>query len=98
MPFVTVEGYRMEPLAPAEAEIERALVSPPLDAVLLHSRESARRFFALAPARFPTVRMLCMSRNVADAVPARFAARVAVAAAPDEESLLALLQVPAKPE
>ncbi|MFC3072260.1 uroporphyrinogen-III synthase [Shinella pollutisoli] len=98
VPFRTVECYRMEPLVPAAAEIGRALLSPPPDAVILYSRETAARFFALVPERFPAARMLCMSRNVAAAVPARFAAGVAVAASPDEESLLALLQVPAAPE
>jgi len=98
VPFRTVECYRMEPVVPAAEEIERALFSPPPDAVLLHSRESAVRFFALAPERFAAARVLCMSRNVAEAVPARLAAAVAVAASPDEESLLALLQVPAAPE
>lgn len=98
VPFRTVECYRMEPRVPAAAEIGRALLSPPPDAVLLYSRETAARFFALVPERFPAARMLCMSRNVAAAVPARFAAGVAVAASPDEESLLALLQVPAAPE
>jgi hypothetical protein len=37
------------------------------------------------------MRLLCMSANVAAAVPESFTARAAIAAAPDEESLLALL-------
>jgi uroporphyrinogen-III synthase len=86
----------MVPLAPSPAEIEAALLAPVPDAVLLYSRESARAFFALAPLaeapeRFPAMRLLCMSANVAAAVPESFTARAAIAAAPDEESLLALL-------
>lgn len=96
VPLSTVECYRMEPLVPAAQDIEQALFSPPPDAVLLYSRESALRFFALVPERFAGTRMLCMSRTIAGAVPDRFAAEVA--AAPDEASLLALLQVPATME
>jgi uroporphyrinogen-III synthase len=96
IPFHTAEAYRMVPLAPSPAEIEAALLAPVPDAVLLYSRESARAFFALAPLaeapkRFPAMRLLCMSANVAAAVPESFTARAAIAAAPDEESLLALL-------
>lgn len=96
IPFRTVESYRMVPLALSRAETMAALLHPVPDAVLLYSRESARAFFALAPFsempdRFDTMRMLCMSPNVAAAVPERFAEQAAIAAAPDEESLLALL-------
>lgn len=96
IPFRTAEAYRMVPLAPSPAEIEAALLAPVPDAVLLYSRESARAFFALAPLaeapeRFLAMRLLCMSANVAAAVPESFTARAAIAAAPDEESLLALL-------
>lgn len=95
IPFRTVEAYRMVPLTPSPAEIEAALLAPVPDAALLYSRESARAFFALpplaeAPERFRSLRLLCMSANVAAAAPEPFAARVAIAAAPDEESLLAL--------
>ena len=96
IPLHVVEAYRMAPLVPARAEMEAALLCPIPDAVLLYSRESARAFFALsplqeAPERFEAMRLICMSPNVAAAVPARFTARIAVAAAPEEKSLLALL-------
>lgn len=96
IPFRTVEGYRMVPLAPTREAPEAALLHPVPDAVLLYSRESARAFFALAPlteapGRFTALRLLCMSANVAAAVPERFAAHVDIAASPSEESLLALL-------
>ena len=95
-PFRTIEAYRMVPLAPAPTEVEAALLAPVPGAVLLYSRESARAFFALpplaeAPERFLAMRLLCMSANVAAAVPESFTARAVIAAAPDEESLLALL-------
>ncbi|WP_411036427.1 uroporphyrinogen-III synthase [Shinella sp. BYT-45] len=96
IPFRTVECYRMMPLRPPRAEAESALLQPVPDAVLLYSRESARAFFDLAPLsempdRFRATRLLCLSRNVASAVPERFAPLAAIAPAPDEESLLALL-------
>jgi uroporphyrinogen-III synthase len=96
IPFRTVEAYRMTPLTPAKADIEAALLAPLPDAVLLYSRESALAFFRLppiheTPERFQSVHLLCMSRNVAAAVPRRFAANVSIAAAPDEKSLFALL-------
>ena len=96
IPFRTVESYRMVPLAPSPAEIDAALLQPVPDAVLLYSRESARVFFDLSPlaqtpGRLHAMRILCMSPNVAAAVPPDVAVRTAIAPAPDEESLLALL-------
>ena len=44
------------------------------------------------PERFLSTLMLCMSANVAKAVPQRFAALTVVASAPNEESLLDLLK------
>lgn len=93
LPFRTVQGYKMVPVLPSRAEMEAALLPVP-DAVLLYSRESARAFFDLPPMtadRVPSMRLLCMSPNVAHAVPQRFAALTAIAAAPNEESLLARL-------
>lgn len=99
LPLRTVECYRMEPLSLAPEAVERAVLGAAPDAVLLHSPESARRFFALpfsaaAEARLHAASLLCMSANVAAAIPETFAARVRVAARPDEESLLDLLQSP----
>ena len=91
LPVRTVECYRMEALAPSAAEIDAALTA---DAVLFHSPEAVRRFFTLRPAVPAGLRLLCMSANVAAAVPAPFAGAARVAAAPDEESLLALLGAP----
>lgn len=94
--FRTVEAYRMVPLVPSPGEIEAALFAPMPDAVLFYSRESARSFFALPPLadereRLYPMRFLCMSANVAAAVPEDLAAMTAIAAFPDEGSLLALI-------
>lgn len=91
-----VTSYRMEPVEHKE------LALPDLrpDAVLFYSRETAARFFRLpavrnAPAHaFSGTRFLCISSRAAEAVPAQFSSRIAIAAAPDEESLLALLTQP----
>lgn len=96
VPHHTVECYRMEPIAHPPGELERRLSDPRPDAVLFHSRESVRRFFALpplagTPERIAGMRLFCISANVADAVPPGLATAVAIADAPDEESLLALL-------
>ncbi|MCJ8520193.1 uroporphyrinogen-III synthase [Pseudorhizobium tarimense] len=96
IPFETVEGYRMKPVAIDEDMLAAALEAPPLDAVLLYSRATAERFFGL-PLRpkqiemLATARILCLSSNVAEAVPSALQANVTVAARPDEYSLLALL-------
>jgi len=96
IPLRTVAAYRMTPVTPGAADIESALLQPVPDAVLFYSRESARAFFSLppleeAPERFLSTLMLCMSENVAKAVPQRFAALTVVALSPNEESLLDLL-------
>lgn len=96
IPFRTVEAYRMVSVVPRRTEAEAALLKPVPDAVLFYSGESARAFFKLSPLveipeRFLSTLMLCMSANVAKAVPQRFAASTVVASLPNEESLLDLL-------
>ena len=96
IPLRTAECYRMTPRAPKRTETEAALLKPVPDAVLFYSRETARTFFELSPLmevpeRFLSTLMLCMSANVAKAVPQRFAALTVIASAPNEESLLDLL-------
>lgn len=96
IPFRTVECYHMVPLIPRRTETEAALLRPVPDAVLLYSRESARTFFELSPflempERFLSTLMLCLSANVAKAIPQRFAALTVIARAPNEETLLELL-------
>lgn len=96
IPLRTAECYRMAPLIPKRSDAEAVLFKPVPDAVLFYSRETARTFFELSPLaetpeRFLSTLMLCMSANVAKAVPQRFAALTVVASAPNEESLLDLL-------
>ena len=95
VPVTVVEAYRMRPLSVAPDTTETALRDPSPDAVLLYSRETAKQFFQVAGGQavgaLRDVPLLCLSANVAEAVPDALRANVRVAAAPDEESLLALL-------
>ena len=91
---VTVECYRMQPIAHPPDALTRLLSAGPPDAVLLYSNDTARRFAALlvdagleAAAFSP--RYLCLSDAVAAALPE--GAPVEIAARPDEESLFSLL-------
>ncbi|OAP39060.1 uroporphyrinogen III synthase [Sinorhizobium glycinis] len=91
---VTVEVYRMSPVGHGPETLAALAQSSPFDAVLLYSRETARLLVALMResgidcAGF-SVRYLCLSTAVKEALPA--GAESHVAAAPDEESLLSLL-------
>lgn len=90
-----IECYEMVPLEPSAADIEALLGSPP-EALLFHSRETARLFFALPQiaenlAAFKSTVIACLSPRVAEAVPSLLQGRVKIAERPDEASLLALL-------
>lgn len=91
---VTVECYRMHPIAHPHGMLAQLAVDGQPDAVLLYSHDTARRFAALLvdaglePAAF-SPRYLCLSAAVAEALPA--GAPVEIAARPDEESLFSLL-------
>ena len=92
----TVDCYRMEPVRPPRAELKAVIIDNPPDAIVFYSRESAVRFFELPAVEesqdvLARTLFLCMSANVAAAVPERFAPSVVVSARPDEESLLDLL-------
>lgn len=93
IPLTVVRAYAMRPLEVAPEAMTAALRHPPVDAVLFYSRETARRFFELAPvADVPAhARLLCLSGNVMEAIPEELRHNVRIAARPDEESLLALL-------
>lgn len=88
--------YRMAARAMAAHVMRAALFDPPAAAVLLYSRETAALFFGLldrhglADALLP-MRILCLSGQVAEAVPAGLAGRIEIAAAPDEAGLFALM-------
>ncbi|MGF6173239.1 uroporphyrinogen-III synthase [Ensifer sp. 4252] len=91
---VTVECYRMQPIAHPPGILARLTAAGQLDAVLLYSHDTARRFAALLveaglePAAF-SPRYLCLSAVVAEALPD--GTPVEVATRPDEESLFSLL-------
>ncbi|WP_158515731.1 uroporphyrinogen-III synthase [Pararhizobium polonicum] len=90
----TAEVYRMSPAAYASGDIEELLESRLPDTALFYSYETARRFFDLiAPekiAALQDIRLLCLSDQVATAVPPGFNT-IAIAADPSEASLFALL-------
>ena len=93
IPFVTAECYEMIPVMPEDG---RLLIDPPVDAVLLYSRENANLFFGLDIVRqnaraFAGMVFCCMSENVAEAVPQGFRNDLRIAKRPEEPSLLALL-------
>ena len=90
----TVECYRMEPMAlPPGALRDLARTGRP-DAVLLYSRETARRLTTLLleaglDAASFSPRYLCLSVAVAEALPGNVMSQIA--AKPDEENLFRLL-------
>lgn len=94
LPSTTAEIYEMTPVAHDDGAIRDAIIDPPADAVLLYSRESARLFSALVAPHVPALaamRILCLSANVAEAVPQDFHRNIKIAGHPDEDGLFALL-------
>ncbi|OLP42777.1 uroporphyrinogen-III synthase [Rhizobium oryziradicis] len=96
MAYRVCEAYRMETIAYQERDIAQHLDDKPIDAVLLYSAETAKRFCALPfnaknMELFASARFLCLSQNVADPVSPPFNTRLFVALDPNEESLLSLL-------
>lgn len=94
VPFETVTIYEMEPLNYDAKEVD-ALVGA-ADAILFYSHMTAARFFALCAGKALTKRsdppaLLCLSANVAHAVPAELADHVRIADRTTEKSLLELL-------
>lgn len=94
IPFETVTVYAMEPLDYSAAEI--ATLAGAADAILFYSHMTAAHFFALGAAETLAKRqdppaLICLSANVAHAVPAELAGHIRVAEAANEKSLLALL-------
>jgi uroporphyrinogen-III synthase len=91
---VTIECYRMEPVPYRPDTLSDLVRAGAFDAVLLYSRETARRFVSvihesgLDAAAFAS-RYLCLSRSAKEALPSDVTAEVA--ATPDEESLFRLL-------
>lgn len=93
---LTVGGYRMAEVEYGETYLSSQLDDLPVDAVLFYSRETAERFFRLPvfadgwQALEDSV-FLCLSANVAAAVPAQLRKSAVVATIPEEEGLLDLL-------
>lgn len=94
VPFVTAEIYEMAPIAYDEALIRGTLLNPPVDAVLLYSRENARLFCDFAAPHLQelaSLQFLCLSDNVAEIIPREFHRNIKIARHPDEDGVLALL-------
>jgi uroporphyrinogen-III synthase len=96
IPYEAVVCYRMEKVVYTDEEFARVIPSGGVDVVLLYSRESAERFFRLlsryrAASVFAVRVILCLSAQVAEAVPEPFRPMVEVAAKPDEKALLEIL-------
>ncbi|MDQ0456639.1 uroporphyrinogen-III synthase [Rhizobium paknamense] len=96
IPFELREIYRMEDIAYPPALLHKRLEGGPIDAVLLYSAETARRFLHLPLDRmdgsvFEKTRFLCISDKVGQALQSLAKDRVFVAREPNETSLLSLL-------
>jgi len=94
VPFETATVYAMEPVHYDASEIGPLVEAA--DAILLYSHMTAARFFALGAGRAIAKRstppaLLCLSNNVAHAVPAEVADHMRIADMATEKSLLALL-------
>lgn len=92
--FVTAEIYEMAPIAYDEVFIRDILLDPPVDAVLLYSRENARLFCDFAAPHLKelaSVQFVCLSDNVAEIIPRGFHRNIKIARHPDEDGVLALL-------
>lgn len=80
-PVVTYETAEIAPVAMLDA-----------DAALVHSPKSAQRLVQAIPLEtLARMRLICISRAAAGALPPQLAAKAEVAATPDEAAMLALL-------
>lgn len=90
-----VETYDVSRIGYPDADVRAAVGSNGADAVLLYSAVAAEAYGELAVRSgdlFGPARVLCLSRRIAGAVGAGVRMEIRVAAAPDEESLFALLE------
>ena len=93
--ITVAECYRMEPTPIAPQVLDTIFEQRP-DAILFFSRQTAEDFFRVAepqmrPDRVDGIRLLCLSKSVAEMVPASLRGAVSIAAMPEERSLLSLL-------
>ncbi|TWF50249.1 uroporphyrinogen-III synthase [Neorhizobium alkalisoli] len=92
--IMTALIYRMVPIDYGIDTVGKILLSPQADAVMLYSRRNAVIFLELAEklgAEMASLKILCLSANVAAAIPPQFQNNVRVAKSPDEDGLFALL-------
>ena len=93
--ITVAECYRMEPTPIAPQALDTIFEQRP-DAILFFSRHTAEDFFRAAepqmrPDQADGIRLLCLSKSVAEVVPASLQGAVSIAAMPEERSLLSLL-------
>lgn len=93
---VVAETYRMEPIPYSLEEQQAMLVERKADAVFFFSREAANAFFDLDVFRqsrevIRKTLFLCLSRNIAEAVPEELRNSAVVSDTPDEDELIDLL-------
>lgn len=93
---VVAETYRMEPIVYSLEEQQALLVDAKADAVFFYSREAARAFFDLdvfgqSREAIRKTLFLCLSRNIAEAVPEELQNSAVVSDNPDEDELIDLL-------
>lgn len=98
--FDSIDCYRMAPIAPPETATQSLFGDRPVDAILFYSRHTAARFFDLALVarhidRLKNTRLLCLSATIATIVPYALHSQVEIAATPEEDSLLHLLDADA---
>ncbi|TNB47542.1 uroporphyrinogen-III synthase [Martelella lutilitoris] len=92
--FETVTAYAMRPVT--DLPVETVLDAAKPEAVLFYSAAAAARFFTLASPLLLAehglnLQFLCLSAKVAAAVPPSLSSSARIAGAPDEDSLLSLL-------
>ena len=95
----TVIAYRAVAVGDFDADLRAAIAGSAIDAVLHYSARTASAFVAAATAAGLSdsamkIRHLCLSAQVARPLAASGAAAVMVAAAPNEDALLALTDMP----
>jgi uroporphyrinogen-III synthase len=95
----TVIAYRAVAVDDFDADLRAAIADGEIDAVLHYSARTASAYVAAAKAAGLTesamkIRHLCLSSQVARPLAASGAGAVLVAAAPNEEALLALIDMP----
>lgn len=94
--IVVAETYRMEPIRYSLEEQQAMLVARKADAVFFFSREAANAFFDFdifqqSRESIRKTLFLCLSRNIAEAVPEELKNSAVVSDNPDEDELIDLL-------